>query len=153
MIPGLRWAVIPDPLRFSELRVMYPVPAREDHWGVLAPLRDTPWGTQIPTVSGEALSHAFHGEPKFLREMLGQPPRIRGQRLPVVHALCALTHNEQCVLAGDHCRPGSGALPDCYQAPYELSSVANVASAVGKAWDEGRYVFVVEGPEFMLTGV
>ena len=74
MIDGMRYAVIPDPDRKSSIKVLYATPLPEDHWGVLAPFRESSWGAQIPTVTGEALSHALHGRPKPLREQLGTPP-------------------------------------------------------------------------------
>lgn len=54
-------------------------------------------------------------------------------------------------MAGDHCHPGSGKLPECYIAPTEDRQLRILAVAIGQAWDEGRYVFVVEGPEFLIT--
>ena len=32
----------------GELKLLVPTPAGDDPWGVLAPLRDTVWGQQIP---------------------------------------------------------------------------------------------------------
>lgn len=153
MLPGLRVARIPDPLRFSELQVMYPLPAKDDFWGVLAPLRETPWASQIPIVSGEALSHALHGEPKFLRQQLGNPPRVRAKKLPIQHSMCALAQQNQCVIAKPTCHPGSGEMPECYQAPWDDLETQNMMTVVAKAWNDGHYVFVVDGPEFTLVGV
>lgn len=153
MLPGLRNLVIDDPIRFSQFPVMYPIPGKDDPWGVLKPLKQTSWAAQIPVVTGEAVSHALHGEPKFLREQLGKPPTIRAKKLPVLQTLCLLAQQNQCVMAKPTCHPGTGELPDCYQAPWEEPITQNLMSVVAKAWDEGRYVFVVEGPEFTLHGV
>lgn len=150
MLPGLRMAVIADPVRFSNVKVMYPVPDNEGPWGVLRPLKGTSWGEQISTVSGEALSHALHGEPKFLREQLGRPPIQQAKRLPVAQAMCLHSQMQECAFAKPHCRPGSGKLPDCYTAPSEDAKMQSILWAVARAWDDGRYVFVVEGPEFRL---
>jgi len=156
---AVRYATIPDPLRFQEYKVMYPIPTKADIWGVLAPLRNTVWGMQIPEIDGEALSHALHGEPKFLRQQLGNPPTIRGKRFPVRLAYCHEHQQQTCMLRHDNCRVGSDKLPECYVAPCgdkreDLTPEQQPwATLVAKAWGEGRYVFVVRGAEFTLTGV
>jgi len=149
-IDGLRYAIIDDPDRFRKVPVMYPLPLEGNPWGTLLPLRGTVWGDQIPIVTGEALSHALHGYPKQLLEMLGRPPKGRTLRLAVGDRMCLEAQEGICELAGSHCVPGSGKLPDCYVAPCEDRQVRVLATAVGRAWDEGRYVFVVEGPEFTI---
>lgn len=150
MITGMRYAMIQDPDRFRRVPVLYPTPLPDNLWGVLLPLRDTVWGAQIPTVTGDALSHALHGDPKAFLEMLGRPPRGRPLRLAMEDRRCLEAQQETCALAGSHCVPGSGKLPDCYLAPYEDRTLRLLAVTVGRAWDEGRAVFVVEGPEFMV---
>ena len=52
-------------------------------------------------------------------------------------------------MAGDKCRPGQG-VPDCYEPPGLEGEVAMLATTVALAWREGRYVVVVDGPEFNL---
>jgi hypothetical protein len=42
-------------------------------------------------------------------------------------------------------------MPECYVAPTEDRGLRLLGVAVAQAWDEGRYVFVVEGPEFVVT--
>ena len=150
MFDGLRYAIIDDRERFRKVPVLYPTPLPGNPWGVILPLRETVWGAQIPTVSGDALSHALHGDPKALLEMLGRPPRGRPLRLEMEDRRCSEAQGETCALAGSHCVPGSGKLPDCYLAPCEDRTVMALAIAVGRAWDEGRAVFVVEGPEFLV---
>lgn|GEM_PF-1618743 len=135
---------------FGDLRLMFPVPL-EDPWGVLAPLKGTSWEPRIPVVSGNVLSHAMHGHTKMLREKLGRPPRIAAQRVPEEEAWCILGQNGSCAMAGANCRPGgNGSLPQCYLPPELTPDQAYVASAVALAWDEGRYVIVVEGEGFVL---
>jgi len=150
MIDGMRYAMIKDSERFRTVPVLYPTPLPDNPWGVLLPLRDTVWGAQIPTVTGDALSHALHGNPKALLEMLGRAPRGRPLRLAMEDRRCIEAQQESCALAGSHCVPGSGKLPDCYLAPCEDRTVRLLAITVGRAWDEGRAVFVVEGPEFTV---
>jgi hypothetical protein len=146
---GFRYAVIEDVDRGGrKLPILYPTPLPDNPWGVLLPLKDTTWGEQIPVVTGEALSHALHGRAKPLLEMLGRPPKGRPFRLEEWDRICLEAQQGICELAGSHCTPGSGKLPDCYQAPTEDRGLRALAIAVGRAWDEGRYVFVVDGPEF-----
>lgn len=147
-LDGLRYAVLDDPTRFRRVPVLYPIPAPENPWGVLLPLKETSWGKQIPVVTGEVLSHALHGKPTPLLEMLGRPPKGRPLRLAVEDRMCLEAQQQICELATPHCLPGSGKLPECYVAPAEDRRLRQLATAVGRAWDEGRYVFVVEGPEF-----
>lgn len=151
MIDGLRYAVIPDPDRKTTLLVLYATPLPGNHWGVLAPFRDTSWGARIPTVTGEALSHALHGRPKPLREQLGKPARERARRVPEEDSVCRDYDSAACSIGTVNCVPGSGKLPRCYEAPTENRDLRLLATAIGQAWDEGRYVFVVEGPEFLVT--
>ena len=149
-LDGLRYAMIDDPIRFRRVPVLYPLPLPDEPWGALLPLKDTSWGEQIPTVTGEAISHALHGLPDMLLEMLGRPPKGRPLRLMMEDRMCLEAQQSTCELAGSHCTPGSGKLPECYLAPCEDRRLRQLAVAVGQAWDEGRYVFVVKGPEFTL---
>ena len=151
MIQGLRYVVLDDPDRHARLRVMFPTPRRQDPWGVLAPLRGTPWGEQIPVVTGEALSHALHGHPKMLREMWGNPPRTRAMRLEQKHRMCHEHQFKICGIATPECHPGSAQMPDCYVAPFHDLERRRLADVVARAWAEDRHVFVVEGPEFVVT--
>ena len=150
MLDGLRYATIDDPERHQKILVLYPSPLRDNPWGVLKPLKDTTWGAQIPTVSGEALSHALHGRPKPLREMLGKPPRVRAMSIPLEDRFCLEAQQNICAMAAAHCRPGSKQLPECYVSPAEDYDLRVLGNAVAQAWDEGRYVFVVEGSEFVI---
>lgn len=147
MIPGLREAVIDDTIRHSKVSVMYPIPEEGSIWGILLPLRDTIWGEQIPTVSGEALSEAFYGNAKMLRGQLGRPPQARVKLLPVMDTRCSDEH--QCNLVSSKCHPGSGELPECYVPPVDRS-IRTITWAVTRAWAAGTHVFVVNGPEFVL---
>lgn len=151
MIDGLRYATIDDRDRATRLLVMYPAPLPDEPWGVLAPLRGTSWGVQIPEVTGEALSHALHGHAKPLREMLGNPPLARARRLPLAETMCYEHQARTCAQAGPGCYPGSGSMPECYVAPSRRDDLRAAAGAVARAWAERRHVFVVVGPEFIVT--
>lgn len=41
-------------------------------------------------------------------------------------------------------------MPPCYVPPTQDRLLVQAARAVALAWDEGRYVFVVEGAEFVV---
>ncbi len=145
MLEGLRQATLMDEAIAPPLRVMWPIPTKAASWGVLEPLKQSAWGKQIPIVTGEVWSLALHGRTRPLRLLLGSPPRVRANRLPVAERACIMPN---CVLRGVHCIPGSGKLPNCYQP--QSPELRRLQYAVGMAWDEGRYVIVVEGSEFVL---
>lgn len=151
MIDGLRYAMLDDPDRHTRLPVVFATPLPDEPWGVLAPLRGTSWGDQIPVVSGEALSHALHGLPKMLREMWGNPPRARALRIVPEERVCYEHQAGICAIAAPHCHPGSPHMPECYVAPSKDVEIRRLANAVARAWAEERYVFVVDGPEFVVT--
>ena len=151
MLDGLRYAVLRDPDRKEGLKVLYPSPLPGNPWGVLLPMRDSSWGKQIPVVTGDALSHALHGRVKPLREMLGNPPFQRARMIPLEDRLCYEAQANICQMAKPECHPGSQCVPECYVPPTEDRALRVLGAAVAQAWDEGRYVFVVDGPEFVVT--
>lgn len=115
-------------------------------WGVLAPLRGTPWEGLVRVVGGEALSHAVHGWATPLVRELGPNPLAVLRRHPTP---CAMSTGDQCVGASPACRPGR-AMPDCYEPPdadVDLSVAVTTALLDLRA---GRFVVVVDGPEFVL---
>ena len=142
---GFKWLTLTDPQQ-GEVKLLVPLPTRDDPWGALAPLRDTSWGQLIPVVSGSAMSDAVHGWATGLMRVIGPEPRHlqRG----VGDWYCAL--HEACLIAAPHCRPSTD-LPDCYEAPHDDPEVGRLASLVALAWREDRYVIVVEGREWSLS--
>lgn len=133
----------------SEIKLLYPVP-KEDPWGSLACLKGTYWGDRIKVISGEIYSHALYGLTKPLREKLGRPPRIDARRVPDALAYCAKLHDGSCAMGDGRCRPGTGKLPICYWAPDNEASIADAAASVALAWDEGRFVIIIEGEAFVV---
>jgi len=134
---------------YGDLKFTLPVPRAGEPWGVMLPLKETPWAKLIPIVTGDALSHALHGNTKPLMSVVGRPPRHQGKQLQV--------HERHCKLLGtctlheySRCYVGSGDLPGCYVAPLLGPEAAMLALVVAMAWNEGRYVVVVEGGEFVL---
>ena len=71
--------------------------------------------------------------------------------IPKMDRMCREYLAGECSMATLLCTPGSEKLPRCYEAPTENRDLRLLATAIGQAWDEGRYVFVVEGPEFLVT--
>lgn len=145
MLVGLRLAILCDDWIQPPLPVMWPLPTAEGPWGILSPLQGSKWGDQIPAISGEIWSLALHGRTQPLRQLLGPPPPVRARRLPLVERECI---EYGCVLRGSHCTPGSGKLPRCYRSPEP--DLHRLVYAVAMAWDEGRYVVVVTGNEFVV---
>jgi hypothetical protein len=125
----------------GKVRLLVPLPKDADPWGALAPLRGTPWEAQIQIVSGEAFSHALHGWATPLMREIGPPPHVRADRVPLEAGQCTL--HGSCVGSSPFCRPHKK-VPECYEPAIE------VAARVALAWKEGRYVVVVQGPEFVL---
>ena len=146
MIPGIKLLTLQEEGQ-PRLDLAVVIPKQGDIWGVLAPLKETPWGDEIWTVPGEAMSHALHGWTVPLLRVLGTPPRARAVRMSEKDGRCSL--HETCVMAKDYCRP-SPQLPDCYEAPLKDVRAAHLATLVALAWKEGRYVLLVEGEEHSL---
>lgn len=142
---GIRQAILRDLQLQPDLPLMWPSPTKEDFWGVMAPIKDTPWGQQIPLVPGEIWSLALHGHTKPLRQLLGPPPVVRARRLPLADRVCA---EPDCAIRTSLCVPGSGKLPRCYRPPGR--DVHPLVRTIACAWDEGRYIVVVQGPEFVI---
>jgi hypothetical protein len=135
---------------WGDILVLRPIPRDGDAWGVLRPLKDTPWGDLIPVVHGDDFSLALHGHTMPLVRNLSRPPSVLGRFLGREDSWCKLLQEQTCMDAAEHCKPGKG-LPECYEAPgFEDDRIKWLASAVAHAWAEGRYVVVVEGDEFSI---
>jgi hypothetical protein len=131
---------------WEEILILRPIASAENPWGVLECLKDTEWGSQIVVVPGNILSEALHGRAFPLLKLLGNPPRIRAKKISKEAGLCSLFVSRACGFGTINCRPGVG-LPICYEAPGTIE-VSLRATAVAQAWNENRYVIVVEGDEF-----
>ena len=131
------------------MSITLPIPRDDEPWGVLAPLRPTTWGSLIPVVTGDAMSRALHGNAQELLGQVGRPPRHQGKQLLENQRLCRDRQN--CLLHNaSHCYVASGKLPACFVATDLPDGAQSLASFVALTWDEGRYVVVVEGGEFVL---
>jgi len=147
VIEGLQYVHLPDKT-YGEMKVAIAVPRPDDNWGVLAPLRDTVWGSFITTVSGEAMSQARYGYSAPLMREIGTHPQERARRMSEKEGRCA--NFTGCAGAGPTCRPGKK-LPDCYEPPeIEDVDLLMLVTALALAWRDGWYVVVVEGPEFTI---
>lgn len=139
---------LPDTM-FGVVRVCVATPRVNDHWGVLAPLRATPWGPLIREVSGESISHARHGFSTPLMREIGPHPKHLMRVVSDKDGMCVLTRPGACIGSGPRCRPGPK-MPDCYEPPALPPDVQEIAAAVSLAWRDGKYVVVVVGGEFSL---
>lgn len=127
----------------------YPTPISEDEedpWGQLSILKGTPWGDQLPIVSGEVFSHATHGHATPLMRVIGPPPEALLTKIQKKYRVCASSKN--CIIYDPKvCHPCKK-MPGCYVPPGVNEEVAEAVGVVLAAWQEGRYVVIVEGPEF-----
>jgi len=124
-----------------------------DPWGDLAPLRDEhpEFAQLIPVVTGEAMSHAVHGRMRPLMEQIGAEPRHQLIRIPAPHDVCRVAG--ECVMYDSkRCQPRSKKLPECWS-PEAEEDALRAMGIVTLAWAENRYVVVVEGAEFVMSGV
>ena len=130
----------------EEFKLLRPVPT-DSPWGILQCLEGSEIGDLITVVPGEDMSQALHGRAMPLVRTLGRQPagllkKIEGDMM------CSLI--DACILANrDVCFPCSK-IPHCYAPPGFEGVAAMAAATVIRAWVDGRYVVVVEGPEFTL---
>lgn len=131
---------------WGDVKVLRPIPKLSDPWGILAPLRETPWAASIPVVSGLVFSHALHGLVVPLMNVIGPEPHALLRLIPAEYRRCA--EFKPCIMRDAAvCHPCVG-LPDCYVPPEVAPEARDAARTVALAWRDGRYVVVVEGPEF-----
>ena len=149
-LEGTRHVTIQADSYGHEIQLLYPIPKDDNAWGVFACLRGTYYGDRIRLVSASAYSHALYGMSRYLRQGLGRPIQVEAQRVPDIFAYCAKLHNGTCAMGDRRCRPGTGQLPVCYWAPDSDRAIADAAASVALAWDEGRYVIVLEGDGFVV---
>lgn len=147
MIDGLHLFKLDD-LDHGEIALAVAIPREADPWGVLAPLRETVWGSLIREVSGEAMAHARHGYATPLMREIGPHPQYLARKVSDADGMCAL--KAECAGFTPKCRPGK-ALPGCYEAPGLDLEGSRLAAMVALLWREGRYVLVVVGDEFSLS--
>ena len=108
-----------DDEEWGPILIMRPIVREgDDPWGVLAPLKDTPWGAQIPIVSGKALSTALHGWSTPLMEELGPEPKYLWKQITPQEGTCIRAQDRSCPMASLKCSPGGNFL-ECYEAPGE----------------------------------
>lgn len=133
---------------WGPLKILRPVPAGEDLWGVLASIRGTPWGDHLPLVPGEVMSDALYGHVMPLVRSLGLPPDQQLHRVPQAYRVCSSA--KQCISFKEAACQPCAKLPDCYCPPGIPSEAQEAAVMVAMAWRESRYVVIVDGPEFTL---
>ena len=131
---------------WGPIKILRPVPSGEDPWGILAPLRDTPWGEHLPVINGEVMTDAQYGHVMPLIRLLGLPPDQQLKHVPPAFRVCVSA--KQCIsFRPQDCHPCKK-LPDCYIPPGVPQEAQEAVVLVALAWREGRYVLVVDGPEF-----
>lgn len=122
----------------------------EHAWGGFSAFYGTPWAGLIRVITGEALSHAYHGWYEPLLRELGPNPHTLGKRLPAKDADC----QSRCLGWNPAvCRVGGVGLrkidplgpPDCFS-----TGIPN-GELVALAIREHRHPVVVCGAEFNLA--
>lgn len=130
----------------EEFLLLRPVPS-DTPWGIFQCLQGTEVGDLITVVSGEDMSQALHGRSMPLVRSLGRSPRGLLKQFEG-SMMCSLI--KTCILADTKvCFPGKK-MPHCYEPPGLPGPAGLAAATVIRAWVDGRYVVVVEGPEFSL---
>jgi len=127
------------------IKVLLPVPKNGDPWGDFAPLRGTFWEGQIPVIPGDVFSVARHGYLMPLWRLLGPDTKGLFRQVPEEVRPCA--DRKTCPMAEAKCYPNPK-MPLCYRSP-EAAPIQHMVTMVLLAWQEGRYVLVVDGPEFV----
>ena len=139
-----------DTTDWGIVKILRPIPITvgetENAWGQLSPLQGTPWGNLLPIVSGEVFSHATHGHATPLMRVIGPPPEALLRKIPKKFRVCGQSKN--CVgYDPETCYP-CAKMPGCYCPPGVDEDLAEMVARVVLAWQEDRYVVIVEGPEF-----
>jgi len=148
MLHGFREVKLPAQGGWKDVFILRPTPTNGDSWGLLAPLRGTPWEQTIAVVSGEVFSHALHGHTMPLIRLLKAGPEAQMVRMK--EQTCSLKREGHCIGATEHCRP-CAKMPECYSAPMSDRPAQQAASVVALAWRKGYHVVVVtEKGEFSL---
>jgi len=133
---------------WGDVPVMRPLPSPDgDPWGVLAPLKGTPFEGLIPVVSGEAWSHALNGHLTPLMREIGPAPSGLLKMVPDGLRLCSWRKGCGSFVEMD-CRPGP-TVPDCWTVPGVKSGDIPAFVETVLAWRDGKHVVVVSGEEFV----
>jgi len=134
---------------WGPLSILRPLPRDGDSWGILKGARGTDWEKHLKKVSGEAFSYALHGYTKPLVDQIGKDPRMVARGVPDSIGFCRRYSNKSCPIRKEICRPGVE-IPECYEPDVEDMDLEEALYEVVMAWKAGRYVLVIEGPEFSL---
>ena len=130
---------------WGRIKILRPHQIGDDPWGVFAPLRGTVWGDGFSVIPGGTFSHALHGHVMPLLRSIGPDPYALSKKIPEEQGRCRMAQAKTCLTITPHCKPGKK-LPACYEAPGDQSELA---STVAHSWAEGRYIVVVDGPEYV----
>ena len=139
VLTGPDWGNVP---------IIRPLPAPDgDIWGVLSPLKETPFEGLIPIVSGEAWSHALNGHLTPLMRIIGPPPNGLLKMVPIEMRVCSWQKKCNSFLEKT-CQPGP-LVPDCWTVPGIKGDDTLAFIETVLAWRDGKYVVIVSGKEFV----
>lgn len=126
----------------GEFLLLWAIPT-DDPMGVFKVLRGTKWEVLVGKVSGESLSHAFHGwATPLVREMPPSPKQILKK---LSKEQCWM--KDECIMHTKKCYPHLG-VPNCFEPQEEeLRTVVNFILCMMK---QKHRVVWVEGKEFQI---
>lgn len=127
----------------GEFLLLWAIPKQDEPMGVFSVLRDTKWEVLVGKVTGESLSHAFHGwATPLVRELPPQPKQILRK---LKSESCWM--KDECIMYGKKCFPHLD-VPNCFEPQTEdIRKVVNYILCVMK---QGFRVVWVEGKEFLV---
>lgn len=127
----------------GEFLLTWAIPKEGNPMGVFSVLKDTKWEVLVGKVSGEALSHAFHGwATPLVRELPPVPKQILRK---VKNEKCWM--QKECVMHTKKCYPHLD-VPNCFEP--ETETVRSVVNYILCQMKHGYRVVWVEGKEFQL---
>lgn len=139
---GVREAKISCPEQ-GDFLLLWAIPKENNPMGVFSVLENTSWGCLVGKVSGESLSHAFHGWATPLVRELPPPPKQILRKMK--GAECWM--QKECVMHNKKCYPHMD-VPNCFEPEEEpLRHIVNYILAMMK---HGYRVVWVEGKEFQI---
>ena len=127
----------------GEFLLLWAIPMEDSPMGVFSVLVGTQWENLVGKVSGEALSHAFHGwATPLVRELPPKPKQILRR---FSSEKCWMS--QECVLYTEKCFPHLN-VPNCFEP--EDESVRRVVNHILCMMGLGYRVVWVEGKEFQM---
>lgn len=132
---------------YGSFKIKRPIPIDKEFWGVLQPLKTLELAKHIPVIDSRVFSFALHGHVKPFLEVLGREPKynllINKQHVCLLSDSC-LSFNAKKCFPNTH-------MPVCYEYPKNTNpDLTSLVNELFISWQQGYYVIVVDGEEFIL---